>query len=469
MTTLPVGGDPGPTVTFWGAARSVTGSMHLVEVGDRKILLDCGSDRRKRSDGRTPPSFPFAPAEVDAVILSHAHIDHCGNLPNLVKQGFTGPVYCTPPTRDLLAVILANSARFQEEEAVVLSIVGSSDASATPAFTRGDAGRVLYNCVGVPYEKPTEILPGVELRFVEAGHILGAAMVALRIEHAGRESTLTFTGDLGRRGVPFVRPAAPIPLADVVLCESTYGGTTHEPLEQMARTMSDVVRRTVERGGKVLIPAFSLGRTQLVVHYLQQWARAGLLPRLPVYVDGSLAPELAEVHRRHLDCLDPEAARQIAEAGGGHDVRHIRSREESEEMSVRRGPCVIIAPSGMCDGGRILHHLKNHLDDPRCSVVLVSFQAPGTLGEKLLEPRPTVRFHGRDWNLWADVVKLEGFSGHAGHDDLMAALTPLLGRTKRIRLVHGEVDRAEALATALRHAGFDDVSAPFTGESVSLC
>jgi metallo-beta-lactamase family protein len=225
----------------------------------------------------------------------------------------------------------------------------------------------------------------------------------------------------------------------------------------------------VDRGGKVLIPAFSLGRTQLVVHYLQQWAHSGLLPRLPVYVDGSLAPDLAEVHRRHPECLEPEAARQIVELTAGHEVRYIRSREESEEMSLRRGPCVIIAPSGMCDGGRILHHFKQHLDDPRCTVVLVSYQAPGTLGKKLLEPKPRVRFHGRDWNLWAEVIELDGFSGHAGHDDLMAALLPLAGVVKRVRLVHGEVDRAEALAADMRRHGFDDVSAPFTGESVTLC
>lgn len=470
MTPLPLGSAPEPTVTFWGAARSVTGSMHLVEFGDQKILLDCGTDRRKRSDARTPPSFPFAPRELSAVILSHAHIDHCGNLPSLVKQGYTGPVYCTPATRDLLGVILDNSIRFQEEEAAVLSIVGQANAPAPQGlYSRRESGQLLRNCVPTGYEQPTQILPGVELRFVEAGHILGAAMVHLRFDVPGRPCSLTFTGDLGRRGLPFVRPAADVPPADVLICESTYGGAFHQPLDEMAETMSVVVRRTVERGGKVMIPAFSLGRTQLVVHYLQRWAREGLMPRLPVYVDGSLAPELAEVHRRHPDCLDPEAAQQIAEPAAGHEVRYIRSREESEAVSNRSGPCVLIAPSGMCDGGRILHHLKNHMDDPRCSIVLVSYQAAGTLGAKLLEPKPSVHFHGRHWNLWSEVVKLEGFSGHAGHDDLMAALTPLAGQVKKVRLVHGEIDRAEALAEGLRRVGFDDVSAPFMGESVGLC
>jgi metallo-beta-lactamase family protein len=297
---------------------------------------------------------------------------------------------------------------------------------------------------------------------VDAGHILGSAMVSLRLNLGFAERSLTFTGDLGRRGVPFLHEFGSMPEADLVISESTYGGRRHQTLSEMTDAVSEVVRHTAERGGKLLIPAFSLGRTQLVVHYLSKWVREGRIPRLPIWVDGSLAPDMAEIHRDHANLLIPDADLH------GPGVEYIRSREESEIASTERGPAVIIAPSGMCDGGRVLHHLKQHLDDPRCTILLVSYQAPHTLGRQLLEPRPTVRFHGRAWNLWAEVVEVDGFSGHAGHDDLLAAIGPLAGRAKKVRLVHGEMERAEVLAKALGEAGFGDVAVPERGETVTL-
>jgi metallo-beta-lactamase family protein len=241
----------------------------------------------------------------------------------------------------------------------------------------------------------------------------------------------------------------------------------------MAEVMTSVVRRTVERGGKVLIPAFSLGRTQLVVHYLQAWMRTGRAPEVPIFVDSPMAAAVAEVHRRHPECLTPEAARFFvdsveADGSGRQLVHYVRSAEESRELSERSGSCVIVAASGMCEAGRIVQHLKRNFDDPRCSILLVSYQAPGSLGRRLLEPRPTVYFHGRRWNLWADVVDVQGFSGHADQDDLRASLGPLAGTTRHVRLVHGELEQAEELGRVLRAEGFADVRMPALGESVSV-
>jgi metallo-beta-lactamase family protein len=453
-----------PTVTFWGAARSVTGSMHLLEAGPWRTLLDCGLTRGARDEARERNRhFPFDPAGLTAVVLSHAHVDHCGNLPNLVRQGFRGPIFCTPATRDLLAVMLADSARIQEEDARVEAVVGGrgwADEPPPPAlYTRHDVGRVVSQCVPVPYGESFAVCPDVRGRFADAGHILGSAVVSLEVQHGGRAYRVTFTGDLGRRGLPFLRDPSAVPAGNLVICESTYGGRAHDTVGGMAEKLSAVVSRTADRGGKVLIPAFSLGRTQVVAHYLGRWMREGVLPELPAYVDSPLAAQIADVYEAHAGCLG------VQSAGG---VEYLGDPEEAEEVSRQREPCVIVASGGMCEGGRIVRHLRRHVDDPRSAVVLVSYQAPHSVGARLLERRPTVRFHGRTWNKWVDVVELNGFSGHADQDDFRALLGPAAGETGRVRLVHGEVEQSEALAAALRHAGFADVAVPERGEAVPL-
>jgi metallo-beta-lactamase family protein len=453
-----------PTVTFWGAAQTVTGSMHLVEAGDTRVLLDCGLMRGPREEShQRNRHFPFDPASLSAVVLSHAHTDHCGNLPNLVRQGFAGPIYCTPATRELLAVMLHDSARIQEEDAQVLAVAGGRRAAAEghrPLYTRPDVCRTLHQCVTLPYQQPAT-LDDVQVRFIDAGHILGSALVALTIQQGRREHRITFTGDLGRRGLPFLRDPSPVPAADLVICESTYGGRTHDTVEGMAAKMSDVVRRTVARGGKVFIPAFSLGRTQVVLHYLQRWMRDGVLPALPIYVDSPLAGEIAEVYGNHGDALYPaEEGVPLAE--------FLQTHEEGRARTTGREPCVVVASGGMCEGGRIVQHLRHHIDDPRSSIVLVSYQAPHSLGARLLEKRPTVRFHGRTWNKWIEVVQVSGFSGHADQNDFLALLASAAGDTGRVRLVHGEPDQAEALAGSLRKHGFPDVAVPRREETVSV-
>jgi metallo-beta-lactamase family protein len=464
----------GPILTFWGAAQMVTGSMHLLEAGSTKVLLDCGLYQGRREEARQRNSrFPFLPKQIAAAIVSHAHIDHCGNLPSLIRQGFDGPIYCTPATRDLLAVMLVDSAKIQEEDAAHLNIQRQyAEPWVEPLYTRPDVERVLQLVVPVGYDRFREVRPGIRFQFLEAGHLLGSAMVHVEVDSTNSQPhTLTFTGDLGRRSLPLHKHTAPIPPAEVLVCESTYGNRVHEPIAVTAEKLYDAINRTIERGGKVLVPAFSLGRTQLIIHFIHRGILENRIPRVPVYVDSPLAADITGVYETHPECLDDEG-RQMLQDGvgilGGDVVTYIREFEDSIRISRRPDPCVVIASSGMCDAGRILHHLKEHIDDPRCAVVLVSYQAHGTTGRRLLETSPTVQFLGKEWNKWIEVVHLDGFSGHADRADFLAYLGPLAEQVGKVRLIHGERQQAESLADALREAGFADVGVPTPGDVVEL-
>ncbi len=449
-----------PRVTFHGAAQTVTGSMHLVEAGGKRLLLDCGI---VQGGSRDRGVFPFDPASIDALLLSHAHVDHCGNIPALVRQGFHGPIYCTPATRSLIAVMLADNARIQEENSHVAQVVAGPDRPIERnGFSRQDVSHTVLQCITLDYGTRHTIGDTIEFHFADAGHLLGSAMIHIAISDPSGDHRITFTGDLGRRGLPYLRDADPVPECDLLLCESTYGGRRHDTLDQMAAKLGAILERTAERGGKVLIPAFSLGRTQLVLFYLRRWMSQGRLPRLPLFADSPLAMMIANIYDQH-----PEAF-QVATTPDDPPVHFVASYEESQELMQQKGSCVVVASGGMCEGGRIIGHLKSHLDDPRTSIVLVSYQAPSSVGAKLLERKPTVRFHGRNWNKWADVVELNGFSGHADHDDLMSHLDPLVGVTRQVQLVHGERQAAQALADSLLNHGFDSVGIPARGQSVTL-
>jgi metallo-beta-lactamase family protein len=462
-----------PRVTFWGAAQMVTGSMHLLEAGSTQVLLDCGLYQGRREESRERNAhFPFHPKRIAAAIVSHSHIDHCGNLPSLIRHGFDGPIYCTPATRDLLAVMLVDSAKIQEEDAAFLNIHRKyAGTMVEPLYTRPDVERVLAQVVSINYDKPREIRPGIRFKFLEAGHVLGSAMVHLTIDGDFGAQTLVFTGDLGRRTLPLLRRTAPIPPADLLVCESTYGNRTHEPIESTSAKLYDAINRTIRRGGKVLIPAFSLGRTQLIIHFIHKGILEGHIPHVPVYVDSPLAADITGVYESHPECLDDEGKQMLADGVGilgGDVVTYIREFEDSLRISRRPDPCIVIASSGMCDAGRILHHLQEHVDDPRCTVILVSYQARGTTGRRLLEKSPTVKFLGKDWNKWLEVVHLDGFSGHADRSDFLAYLTPLAGKVGKVRLIHGEREQAESLAEALRDLEFTDVEVPGPGDAVEL-
>jgi metallo-beta-lactamase family protein len=459
------------TVTFWGAARTVTGSMHLLQTQGLNILLDCGLYQGRRSEARRiNREFPFDPRGIDAVVLSHAHIDHCGNLPNLVKQGFDGPIHCTAATRDLLAVMLADSAKIQAEDAEYLNRKRPRDQERIePLYSQHDVQRTAKLAQSSPYGRTQELAKGVTFQFVEAGHLLGSAMVHLTLPASPRERTITFTGDLGRRGLPILRDPAPVPPADLVISECTYGGRVHPEVSAQGEELLRVVQTTVERGGKIIIPAFSLGRTQNIVYFLHQLIGQKKLQRLPIYVDSPLAVRATEVFRMHPECFDDETWELLTndpDLFGTYLVRYVQSVEESKGLHRIKDPCIIIAASGMCESGRILHHLKNNVEDPRNTVLIIGYQAPHTLGRRLVERRPEVKIFDRVYQRQAEVVVLNGFSAHADQNDFRAFLGPLAGTTEKVRLVHGESDQAQALTTMLAEIGFRDVGYPDRGETV---
>ncbi|MBX9583212.1 MAG: MBL fold metallo-hydrolase [Gemmataceae bacterium] len=458
-----------PTVTFWGAAGTVTGSMHLLAARGKNVLLECGLYQGRRADSHARNrEFPFRPKKVDAVVLSHAHIDHCGNLPNLVRQGFSGPIYCTPATRALAAVMLGDAAKIQQEDADYLNRkLDRGEPKVEPLYDARDVYRTLLKLKAVPYGKPFEVLPGIEAEFSDAGHLLGSAAVHLRV--GGRR--ITFTGDRGRPGLPILRDPEPLPPADLIISESTYGGHTHEPVDETAARLGVVVRRTAARGGKVVIPAFSVGRTQTVVYFLHQLMNSGALPPIPIYVDSPMAVRATEVFKAHPECFDEETARLLdehPEVFGEGRVRYVEKVHESVALNRRTDPSVIISASGMCEAGRILHHLKHNLGDGRNTILIAGYQADGTLGRRLVERRPEVKVLGRTVQVRAEVVVLNGLSSHADHPGMVASLLPLAGPGVRVRLVHGEPEKAAELADALRAVGFADVAAPERGESVAV-
>ena len=462
-----------PTVTFWGAARSVTGSMHRVDACGRTLLLDCGLFQGQRAEShRRNGEFPFRPRDVDAVLLSHAHIDHCGNLPNLLKQGFAGPIYCTPATRALAAVMLGDSAKIQEEDAAYLNRKRlRGQPKVEPLYDGRDVYRTLRRLEAVPYGKAVAVARGLEASFVDAGHLLGSAMISLHVERPGGTRRLTFTGDLGRPGLPILRDPSPVPPGELLISESTYGGHTHEPVEETAERLGQVVRQTAERGGKLIIPAFSVGRTQTVVYFLHQLISSGRLPALPIFVDSPMAVRATEVFKAHPECFDASTLRLLEEHPdlfGEQHIRYVDKVHESIALNHRPGPCVIISASGMCEAGRVLHHIKHNIEDPRSTILIVGYQAPDTLGRRLVERRPEVRILGRSFPLRAEVVVLNGLSSHADHGGLLRSLAPLVDTARQVRLVHGEPERAEKLAEGLRSVGFADVGVPERGESVTV-
>lgn len=464
------------SITFYGAAREVTGSMHVLDVDGFRVALDCGMFQGRRAEARTKNlEFPCKPGEIDAVILSHAHIDHSGRLPRLVKEGFSGPIYATPASRDLTAVLLADSAHIQEEDAVYWNKkrVKRGDEPIEPLYGRDDAVQAVERMFGIPYNRPMYVSPRIQLRFIDSGHMLGSALVHLEIGSNGdRSLSLLYTGDLGRPGVPILKDPEPLPQCDYLICESTYGGRRTDPVQDMKDRLAAVVEKTASRGGKVVIPAFSVGRTQTVVYNLHQLFAEGRLEPLPVYVDSPLAVNATEVFRLHPECYDRDARRfnaQVGDALGNGCCRYIRDVEESKALHKRKGPCVIISASGMCEFGRILHHLKNNIGNKKNTVLIVGFQAQHTLGRRIVERAEEVKIFGKVYPVRAKVVVLNGFSAHADAGEIEQMTAPLADSCKRAFLVHGEPDQMDALKGTMMSSGFQKVEVPAPGETFELC
>lgn len=455
-------------IHFHGAAQTVTGSQHLLEINGKRILLECGLFQgRRREAERINREFPYDCSKVDAVLLSHAHIDHCGNLPHLVKCGYDGPIYATPATRHLTEVMLADSGKIHEGDALFVNRrrAERGEPPIEPLYTVEDAAAAARYLQAVPYKQVFEPAPGVQASFVEAGHILGSAAIVLDIEEKGKRFRLWFSGDIGRFGKPILRDPVLPDGADYLLMECTYGDKPHRDPEESVEELRAIVKRTVERRGKVIIPAFAVGRTQDLVYSLYQLIENGELPRIPIYVDSPLAVNVTDVFRRHQDCFDAEARGYIeADPPGGalgfHLIKYVRSVEESKALNDRDDPMVIISASGMAETGRVLHHLKNNIENPRNTILIVSWQAPHTLGRRLADREPVVKIFGEPYERRAEVATIGGFSAHAGADLLTEYALAVQGRVKKVFLVHGEHKGADPLMARLRSAGMGEVYFP---------
>lgn len=463
-------------VTCWGAAGEVTGSRHLVETGRARVLLDCGlfQGRREESFLRNR-RFGFDPQRLDAVVLSHAHIDHSGALPALGKAGFKRAVHGTAATVDLCGAMLLDSAHIQEKDAEFVNKRRGHGRSnhVQPLYTAGDAEQILERLVSHPYGKPFEVAPGVEVVYRDAGHMLGSATVELRVRGSGSVRRLVFSGDLGRRALPILRDPAPVTGADFLLLESTYGNRVHPPAAQAEQELERILKPVFERGGKVIVPAFAVGRTQDVVYTLNTIMRRGGLPRVPIAIDSPLAVDVTAIFDRHPECYDDEIRRVLGGPGdpfGFRTMRYVHSVEESKALNGQRGPCLIISASGMAETGRILHHLRNSIGDPDNAVLLVGYQAEHTLGRRLQEQQPVVRIFGEEVERRAPVFHMEAFSGHADREELFAFATGFdEQKPGRLVLVHGEPEEQGPLAERLRReGGYARVELARRGETIEL-
>lgn len=462
-------------LTFWGAAQTVTGSMHMVEFGGRRVLMDCGLYQGRRRDAESyNREFPAPPSQIDAVLLSHAHIDHSGLLPRLFRDGFRGKVYATAATLGLCERMLADSAHIQEKDAdwVNRRERRRGTDKVLPLYDQRDVDGVLEQFEVVEYGERFEPMEGLSVEYRDAGHILGSASMVLTITEGGRTVKLGFTGDVGRGDRPILRDPQPMEDCDYLICESTYGGRTHEPSDRAKDRLAHVVGQTASRGGKVIIPAFAVGRTQEIVFRLDELTNEGRLPPVPVYVDSPLAVNVTDVFKQHPECYDDEMLRYMesdADPFGFARLTYIRDVADSKRLNTSRLPMVIISASGMCEAGRILHHLRNNIEDPRNTVMIVGYCAEHTLGRRIVERKREVKIFGEPHKLRAEVEVMNAYSAHADEPELVRFIGHLdPDRLKKIFLVHGDPSRQLALFEALAENGYSRGHGPVRGESVEL-
>jgi metallo-beta-lactamase family protein len=445
-------------ITFLGAASEVTGSQHLIETDRIRLLLDCGLFQGPRAPARAKNEvFHCRPKDLDGVVLSHAHIDHCGNLPRLWAAGFRGPIFCTDATADITELMLRDSARVQAEDAKYLSRkLRRGHPPVEPLYTEDDVDGVLRLFQPLKFHEWHDLGHGVEVRFLPAGHILGSAISELKLKDGSDIRRVVFTGDLGRRGMPLLVDPESVDGADVLICESTYGNRAHSEPGDTAKSLLEIFRRAVEQQGKVIIPAFSLGRTQQLVYSLNQHFHAGELPRIPIFVDSPLATRLTKIFRRYNEILDEDVQltrRSDDDVFGFDTLTYVEKQPDSMALNQRQGPFVVISASGMCEGGRVVHHIKHAVGDARNTICLLGYQAPHTLGWQLAQRRDFVRIFDRDCRLNARVEQLSGLSAHADVVDFkwwFEACTRTGHSFGQTFLVHGEPEAAQGLADLIR-------------------
>lgn len=443
-------------IHFHGATRTTTGSMYLLEVNGQRLLLECGLYQGRRDESIERNSrFPFDPKTIDAAVLSHAHIDHCGNLPNLCKQGFTGNIYSTFATRDLASIMLEDSASIQEADAQFVSKkrAKSGKPAVQPLYSATDAERAIRQFVAINYDRPMPIADGVTVTFKDAGHILGSAQVVLDVKERGRKFRYLFSGDIGRPGQDILRDAQPVENVDFLQIESTYGNRLHSSPVDARGELLTLVAETVQRGGKVIIPAFSVGRTQQVVYALNQLTEAGKLPAVPIYVDSPLSVNATEIFRLHPECFDEQTYAFLREKGNPFGMEHltyIREVALSRKLNELKEPAIILSASGMAEAGRVLHHLKNHGGDPANLILFVGYCAEHTLGAQILSGRSPVNILGEPHSIRARVAKIDAFSGHADKNELSSYVKSLTGHVRKTFVVHGEESQSLAFAETLK-------------------
>jgi metallo-beta-lactamase family protein len=462
-------------IHFNGAARTVTGSQYLLEVNGSRVLMECGLFQGHRAESyERNRTFHFNPKTIDAVLLSHAHIDHSGNMPHLVKQDYAGPIYATPATADLADIMLRDSGHIQEADAEFVNKRRRErgEPPVEPLYTLAGAEQVNQYFRPKSYNEPFEVVPGLTAEFIEAGHILGSAAIRLEVEEKGRKTRFWFSGDIGRYKLSILRdPVLPLD-TDYVMMECTYGDKPHSDPLEAHREFHEIVLRTVGRGGKVIIPAFAVGRTQELVYSLNMLVTSGELTHIPVYVDSPLAVQASQIFERHPECYDAETLDFIRT--GHHPalefkgLKYIQSVEESKTLNDMKGPMIIISASGMAEAGRILHHLKNNIEDPRNTILIVGWQAPYTLGRRLADREPVVKIFGEEYQRRAEVVTIGGLSAHAGQDMLTQYAMSVKEQAKQIVLVHGEPDAATAFQERLRANGLDRLMYPELYASVNI-
>ena len=444
---------------FLGATRQVTGSQYCVEAEGVRVLVDCGMFQERAYLARNWEPSPIRAQDLDAILLTHAHVDHCGLVPKLVREGFRGPIITTAASADLVELVLQDSAKIQAEDAAYKRKRHRREGRkgkypVKPLYTIKDVEQTLPMLKPVPYERAVEIKDGASAVFHDAGHILGSAMIELGVRSNGRTRRLIFSGDMGQPGKPLVRDPAALAEADFIVMESTYGDRDHKDRGDVESQLAEVINRTIDGGGNVVVPIFAIERSQELIYHIARLLRAGRIPAVPVFLDSPMAAKVTGVFRRHQECFDLQTW-QIITAGdsplGFPGLEMTRTVDQSKAINDHKGPCVIMATSGMCTAGRIKFHLRRNITRPENTILFVGYQARGTLGRQILDRHQEVRIHGRKWLVRARVEQIHGFSGHADRADLMRWLGHFQDPPQQLFLTHGEADEALALAEHVRN------------------
>jgi metallo-beta-lactamase family protein len=461
-------------IQFFGAVRTTTGSMHMVSAGNQRVLLDCGLYQGKRKEAfERNRNLPFDPGTLHACVLSHAHIDHSGNLPTLVRRGYRGPVHATPATIDLSEIMLRDSAHLQVQDVEYVNQERRRlhKNPFEPLYEQPDVDRLMKQFVPLAYETAGEIVPGVTITFHDAGHILGSALTEIHVRENGSAQSVLFTGDLGRKGMPILRDPVAVSGADTLITESTYGNRVHDAKENVTERLKALINEVAARRSKLIIPSFAVGRTQQLLYFLEDLYARRQVSDLPVYVDSPLSTRATEVYEHHPECYDQETLDRLRTSQSPFSfskLHRVSDVEDSKALNHLSGPLVIIAPSGMCEGGRILHHLKHGIEDSRNIILFVGYQAENTLGRYLVEGRRDVRILGEEHRVSARIERLEALSGHADCNELIDYFRSMAASIRQAYVVHGELDGSEALAVELRKLAIPRVEIPFPAEEVTL-